>query len=82
MASVNSHEKQASTPYKYGMSGYLLKRQRGRRWSKVQATINEENLMALKFQRRFCILKKEHFSYMASEKVSSFRHCIKAVSLQ
>ena len=73
MASVKSSpEQQASAPYKYGMSGYLLKRQRGRRWSKgfVQTTKKEE--MSLRFERRYCILKKEYFSYMANEKVGSF----------
>ena len=55
-----------SAPYDYQWCGYLQKRQRGR--SRLK---NEKDRRTLKFEKRYCILKKEAFTYMTTEMVSS-----------
>ena len=55
--------------YDYLHFGYLWKRQRGRRLK------DKADRTTLKFERRYCILKSENFTYMKHEKVSSVFKC-------
>jgi hypothetical protein len=50
--------------YYYGHCGYLMKRQRGRR---LKDGTDRRKLI---FERRYCILKSEYFTYMKHENVS------------
>lgn len=52
----------ASAPYTYSKSGYLQKRQRG-------LSKSEGDRKNLKFQQRFCVLRKDEFVYYQNEKV-------------
>ena len=57
--------KEPSAVYEYGISGNLQKRQRGRGHFR-----DPDNTTTLKFQQRYCILKKDDFTYMTTERVS------------